>query len=653
MHPKNKALLGLVLMGLFCLWIAGCGSGSSAPSTPGAPTGVVATPASCDWVTITWNPVAGATYYNLYWSMDPGVTPANGVKIVGVKSPHTQSIAPGYPYFYVLTAVNSVGESVASSEVSVILLAPDTPTGTNATPGNRQVQISWTAVPGADFYNIYYSTMSGGGSRITKIARVSNPNTVIGLSNGTTYYFVVTAENVVGESYPSSEVSAVPQGPAFPAAPSNVIAVGLNGEADIGWPAVAGVVSYYNIYWSTTDPVVTPANGAKIGNIIGTDYNHTGLTNGTTYYYVVTAVNANGESAASPVTSATPAVSTAPFIQATVVTTSPPNQRNWLEKVNVYTDSTKTTPITNATVTVNGQSVPLSTQQDYIASIPITPGQQVMLSVQIGNSTYTATGTQYSTFPSVSTPNAFNATWQAASDKTISWTAGTPTAGAMYSVGVIDLSGNTVYPPGGENTLFMVPTSSTTFLIPANSLAAGSYFVDVFIATANFGVVTGITNAAPGSYLTIAGEAPWVPFTIQSSTAPNVSGNWTGTYTSQVHGAGPGTISITQTGASISGTVSTTFADQTYGYLNISGTITGTVDGTTITATQVNLSTMVNVNGTNHTCTGTFSGSAAVNTQADPMTGSFNLTGSWSPGVCAGVDTITGTGVLEQSNELP
>lgn len=63
--------------------------------------------------------------------------------------------------------------------------------------------------------------------------------------------------------------------------------------------------SSYNLYWSTT-PGVSKANGNKVAGVVS-PYNHTQLSNGTTYYYVVTAIDGAGaESAESSQVSARP-----------------------------------------------------------------------------------------------------------------------------------------------------------------------------------------------------------------------------------------------------------------------------------------------------------------------------------------------------------
>jgi hypothetical protein len=280
---------------------------SATPQIPisGAPTGVSAT-AGAGQVTISWNSVTGAMSYNIYYSATPGVTTSNGTKITNVTSPYTASaLTNGTTYYFRITAVNSSGESAASSQVSATpqIPIPAAPTGVSASAGHDQVTISWNAVAGATSYNIYYSTTSGvTPANGNKLSNVTSPYTHSALTNGTTYYYIVTAVNAAGESAASSQVSATPQVPA-PAVPTGVSASPGDGKNMISWNGAAGATSY-NLYWSVISGV-TKANGTKITGVTS-PYQHLNLTNNTTYYYVVTAVNAGGESAESLQVSATP-----------------------------------------------------------------------------------------------------------------------------------------------------------------------------------------------------------------------------------------------------------------------------------------------------------------------------------------------------------
>ena len=90
--------------------------------------------------------------------------------------------------------------------------APAAPTGLTATGGNAQINLSWTASSGATSYNVKRSTTSGSGyTTVASPAGTSYTNT--GLTNGTTYYYVVTAVNANGESGNSNQASATPQAP--------------------------------------------------------------------------------------------------------------------------------------------------------------------------------------------------------------------------------------------------------------------------------------------------------------------------------------------------------------------------------------------------------------------------------------------------------
>ena len=80
--------------------------------------------------------------------------------------------------------------------------------------------------------------------------------------------------------------------PTIPVAPTSLTATSGNGQISLAWPAVSNASSY-NCYWADADGV-TPATGTKVANV-KSPYALPGLTNGTTYYAVVTAVNSAGE----------------------------------------------------------------------------------------------------------------------------------------------------------------------------------------------------------------------------------------------------------------------------------------------------------------------------------------------------------------------
>src|SRR6185436_14241036 len=87
--------------------------------------------------------------------------------------------------------------------------APTTPTGLAAVPTNAQVTLNWTPSPAAASYRVKRSTTSGGPYALIGTAFAPN-YTDKGLTNGTTYYYVVSALNFTNETANSTQVSTRP-----------------------------------------------------------------------------------------------------------------------------------------------------------------------------------------------------------------------------------------------------------------------------------------------------------------------------------------------------------------------------------------------------------------------------------------------------------
>jgi len=101
--------------------------------------------------------------------------------------------------------------------------------------------------------------------------------------------------------------AALPPPGTVPSAPTGLSATAGNAQATLSWSAASGATSY-NVYRGTT--AGGESTTAIATGITTTSYTNTGLTNGTTYYYKVAAVNSSGTSSLSNEASATPAGST-------------------------------------------------------------------------------------------------------------------------------------------------------------------------------------------------------------------------------------------------------------------------------------------------------------------------------------------------------
>ncbi|MEM3342043.1 MAG: fibronectin type III domain-containing protein, partial [Thermoplasmata archaeon] len=206
-------------------------------------------------------------------------------------------VSNGQTYYYAIIASNVAGQGPWTGPVMCTPMpsypsAPSNPLSLSAVAGPGFVNISWTppACEGGSSisnYRIYRGTRSGYEGVLTTVGNVSffNDTTV---SNGTTYYYYVTALNSYGEGRQSPEAYGLPRGP--PTEPLNLAVVFTSRSATLTWsfPQSDGgsSISSFRIFRG-----LSPQSMEQIGEIWYTTYTDSGLTNGVEYYYAVCAVN--------------------------------------------------------------------------------------------------------------------------------------------------------------------------------------------------------------------------------------------------------------------------------------------------------------------------------------------------------------------------
>ena len=258
---------------------------------PPPPTGLTAIP-DVGQLTLLWSASAGATSYNVKRSTTSGgpyTTIATGVGTTSYIDSGFNSLSA---YYYVVSAMNAVGESADSAEASAAPLAgvPPPPQNLDASPGDARVSLIWLPSPGADKYRVKRSLVrSGPYVLVTEVTGTAF--TDLSVTNGTKYYYTVSAANEAGESKDSNRTSAIP-GP-IPAPPTGVSAVtGSNvGEIDLSWNPSSWATTY-KIKRSGTSG--GPYTWSK--KVTTLSFTASGLTSGKRYYYLVSALNATGES---------------------------------------------------------------------------------------------------------------------------------------------------------------------------------------------------------------------------------------------------------------------------------------------------------------------------------------------------------------------
>ncbi len=241
-------------------------------------------------------------------------------------------------------------------------VAPASLTAT-AVPGNT-VNLSWPSVSGAASYSLYRATSSSGPfvpiATLVNSLTYSDTGLSATLAAGTTYYYRVAAANAGGDSagFAAASANALPP---IPGAPSGLVAQSPTSTSSLlNWSAGTNAASY-TVHRATAagGPYTTIASG-----LTATTYTDTGLTTGTTYFYVITSVNAAGQSINSNETNITPSdlAVQLKFDEGSGTTAYDATGNNW-------PGTLVNGPIWNTTSKING-GLTLDGTDDYVSLAP-------------------------------------------------------------------------------------------------------------------------------------------------------------------------------------------------------------------------------------------------------------------------------------------
>jgi hypothetical protein len=239
--------------------------GGGVATLPLVPTGLNAEVVSSSQIDLTWDASFGASTYHVKRSIDDGGPYTTIVSVEGTNYNDT-GLQEKTMYYYVVSAVNSIGESTDSAQVGAATLAvpPAAPSGLTAMVGDGSVALNWNANAESDLagYNVYRSTTSGGGYTLQNSSLLNSPEfTDNSVTNFTVYYYVVTAVDIdTLESVYSDEIEAIPNDGSFVQLSKTDFESGfgdwtnITGDDTNDWTLDSG---------GTTTPNTGPATGAN------------------------------------------------------------------------------------------------------------------------------------------------------------------------------------------------------------------------------------------------------------------------------------------------------------------------------------------------------------------------------------------------------
>ena len=245
--------------------------------------------------TLKWNAVSGAAKYEVYRARSKDVTYTKYSTTTGTAYTNSSYLTSGATYYYKVRALDANGNAGPYSAVVSVTcrLKLTAPTVTGGTDAQGRPTLKWNAVSGAAKYEVYRArSMNGDYVKYSTVTGTSYTNTSY-LANGTTYYYKVRALGSDGSYGPYSTPVSVTYKAPF-GAPLVTGSKDSQGRPALKWDKVTDAAKYEVYRARSKDGTYSLMSTQSATGYTNTSY----LANGTTYYYKVRALKANGTASA-------------------------------------------------------------------------------------------------------------------------------------------------------------------------------------------------------------------------------------------------------------------------------------------------------------------------------------------------------------------
>ena len=245
--------------------------------------------------TLTWKAVTGAAKYEVYRARSKDGTYTKYSTTTGTAYTNSSYLTSGATYYYKVRALDANGNAGPYSAVVSVTcrLKLTAPTVTGGKDSQGRPTLKWNAVTGAAKYEVYRARSKDGDYiKYSTVTGTSYTNTSY-LANGTTYYYKVRALGSDGTAGPDSTPVSVTYKAPF-GAPLVTGSKDSQGRPALKWDKVTDAAKYEVYRARSKDGTYSLMSTQSATGYTNTSY----LANGTTYYYKVRALKANGTASA-------------------------------------------------------------------------------------------------------------------------------------------------------------------------------------------------------------------------------------------------------------------------------------------------------------------------------------------------------------------